>query len=112
MFDTTNPIRWGGRQNLSPRLASELVIKVSERLNLDEVQTFDLLESYFSTNESTRKLLDYIFSTDQMITEAEQALPQNINMLQNMQIIQQRLKNIEKYKSEFSLAVNQALNES
>ncbi len=46
-MDTVNPVKWGGKQNLSPRLANELVLKVSDRLNLDEMQTFDLLEAYF-----------------------------------------------------------------
>ena len=56
---------------MTPRIANELVIKLSETLNLDEVLTFDLLESYFLTNDSTRKLLVYMITIDINITNAE-----------------------------------------
>ena len=56
---------------MTPRIANELVIKLAETLNLDEVLTFDLLESYFLTNDSTRKLLVYMITIDINITNAE-----------------------------------------
>jgi hypothetical protein len=69
--DVQNPIRWGGRDPLTPRLAQDLVIKLSQILNLDEILTFDLLESYFSTNETTRRLMVYIKTIEMNITQAE-----------------------------------------
>jgi hypothetical protein len=56
---------------LTPRLAQDLVIKLSQILNLDEILTFDLLESYFSTNETTRRLMVYIKTIEMNITQAE-----------------------------------------
>jgi hypothetical protein len=69
--DVQNPIKWGGRDSLTPRLAQDLVIKLSQILNLDEILTFDLLESYFSTNETTRRLMVYIKTIEMNITQAE-----------------------------------------
>jgi len=56
---------------LAPRLAQDLVIKLSQILNLDEILTFDLLESYFSSNDTTRRLLVYIKTIEMNITQAE-----------------------------------------
>lgn len=56
---------------MTPRLAQDLVIKLSQILNLDEILTFDLLESYFSTNETTRRLMVYIKTIEMNITQAE-----------------------------------------
>jgi len=49
-------------------MREDLVIKLSQILNLDEMLTFDLLESYFSTNDTTRKLLVYIKTIEMNIT--------------------------------------------
>ena len=56
---------------MTPRLAQDMVIKLSQILNLDEILTFDLLESYFSTNETTRRLMVYIKTIEMNITQAE-----------------------------------------
>ena len=56
---------------MAPRLAQDLVIKLSQILNLDEILTFDLLESYFSSNDTTRRLLVYIKTIEMNITQAE-----------------------------------------
>ena len=69
---------------MTPRLANELVIKLAETLNLDELLTFDLLESYFLTNESTRKLLVYMITIDINITNAESQIPMQQNAMQNL----------------------------
>jgi hypothetical protein len=53
---------------LAPRLSQDLVIKLSQILNLDEILTFDLLESYFSSNDTTRRLLVYIKTIEMNIT--------------------------------------------
>ena len=103
---------WGGKNQLTPRLANELVIKLADLLNLDELLTFDLLESYFLTNESTRKLLVYIITIDMNITAAESQLPINQNVMQNMQLLQRGLKNIDTWKAEFNNVVLQAVNEA
>ncbi len=60
---------------MTPNVAKELVLKLAETLNLDEVLTFELLESYFLTNESTRKLLVYMITIDDNITNAERQIP-------------------------------------
>lgn len=75
---------WGDKNPLTPRMANELVIKLAEALNLDEVLTFELLESYFLTNESTRKLLLYMITIDINITNAESQIPLQQNALQNL----------------------------
>jgi len=49
-------------------MANDLVLKLSETLNLDELITFDLLEAYFSTNDSTRRILVYLKTIDMNIT--------------------------------------------
>ncbi len=69
---------------MTPRLANELVIKLAETLNLEELLTFDLLESYFLTNESTRKLLVYMITIDINITNAESQIPMQQNAMQNL----------------------------
>ena len=56
---------------MAPRLSQDLVIKLSQILNLDEILTFDLLESYFSSNDTTRRLLVYIKTIEMNITQAE-----------------------------------------
>lgn len=56
---------------MTPRLSQDLVMKLSDILNLDEILTFDLLESYFSTNDTTRRLLVYIKTIEMNITQAE-----------------------------------------
>jgi hypothetical protein len=61
-------LKWGGKDPLSARMANELVVKLSETLNLDEILTFDLLESFFLTNETTRKTLIYLITIDQNIS--------------------------------------------
>jgi hypothetical protein len=61
-------LKWGGKDPLSARMANELVVKLSETLNLDELLTFDLLESFFLTNETTRKTLIYLITIDQNIS--------------------------------------------
>lgn len=66
---------WGDKKALTPNVAKELVLKLAETLNLDEVLTFELLESYFLTNESTRKLLVYMITIDDNITNAERQIP-------------------------------------
>ena len=81
MLDNANPLIWGDKNPLTPRLANELVIKLAETLNLDEVLTFDLLESYFLTNESTRKLLVYMITIDINITNAESQIPLQQNAM-------------------------------
>jgi hypothetical protein len=88
------------------------VIKLSELLNLDELLTFDLLESYFLTNESTRKLLVYIITIDMNITSAESQIPMQQNAMQNLQLLQRGLKNIDTWKSEFNNVVQQAIHEA
>lgn len=75
---------WGDKNPVTPRLANELVIKLAETLNLDELLTFDLLESYFLTNESTRKLLVYMITIDINITNAESQIPMQQNAMQNL----------------------------
>ena len=75
MLDTAQPLIWGDKKALTPNVAKELVLKLAETLNLDEVLTFELLESYFLTNESTRKLLVYMITIDDNITNAERQIP-------------------------------------
>jgi hypothetical protein len=69
-------LKWGGKDPLTLRMANDLVLKLSNLINLNEEQTFDLLESYFLSSDSTRKLLIYLVTIDLNITNAESQLPQ------------------------------------
>ena len=46
-------------------------MRLSTLLNLDELLTFDLLESFFMTNETTRRTLIYLITIDQTLTDIE-----------------------------------------
>lgn len=71
VLDTANPMKWAGKDILSTRLANELVIKLSDTLSLDEVLTFELLETYFASTDQTRKTFIYLITIDQQIFQAE-----------------------------------------
>ena len=71
LFDQANPIKWGGKDIVTPRMTEQLIIKLSTLLNLDEILTFDLLESFFMTNDQTRKTLIYLITIDQSINNIE-----------------------------------------
>jgi hypothetical protein len=88
------------------------VIKLSERLNLDELLTFDLLESYFLTNDSTRKMLVYMITIDMNINSAESQIPMHQNAMQNLQLLERGLKNIDTWKAELQNVVTQVINEA
>ena len=68
---------------MTPRMANELVIKLADILNLDEVLTFELLEAYFLTNDQTKKLLIYLETLDINISNGEAQMPQP-NTILNM----------------------------
>lgn len=51
LLDPAVPVKWNGKDTLSTRLANELVIKLCETLNLDELLAFELLETYFATSD-------------------------------------------------------------
>jgi hypothetical protein len=88
------------------------VIKLSEKLNLDELLTFDLLESYFLTNDSTRKMLVYMITIDMNINSAESQIPMHQNAMQNLQLLERGLKNIDTWKAELQNVVTQVINEA
>ena len=89
-----------------------MVIKLSEKLNLDELLTFDLLESYFLTNDSTRKMLVYMITIDMNINSAESQIPMHQNAMQNLQLLERGLKNIDTWKAELQNVVTQVINEA
>jgi hypothetical protein len=87
LFDATRPIKWGGKDVLTPRIAENLVVRLSTLLNLDELLTFDLLESFFMTNDTTRRTLIYLITIDQNLTNIEnQIQQQGSTILQNPQL--------------------------
>jgi len=53
-MDQNNPKKWGDIAPLSPSIREELVFRLSDQLNLDELLTFDLLDAYFITDEKTK----------------------------------------------------------
>lgn len=94
-------------------MAEELVVKLATVLNLDELLAFDLLESFFMTNDTTRRTLIYLITIDQNLLNLEQQIrQQGQSILQNPQLASQRLRNMESWKQEFALTVNQVLAES
>jgi hypothetical protein len=52
-------------------MAEELIVKLSTILNLDELLTFDLLESYFMINVETRQTLIYLITIDNNLSNIE-----------------------------------------
>jgi hypothetical protein len=68
-------LHWGGKDPLTVRLANELVFKLSDTLNLDEVLSFDLLEGYFFSSDQGRRQFMYLITIDQNISKAEGEIP-------------------------------------
>ena len=63
------------------------MVRLSTLLNLDELLTFDLLESFFMTNDTTRRTLIYLITIDQNLTNIEnQIRQQGAAILQNPQL--------------------------
>lgn len=45
-------------------MANELVIRLSDTIKVDELITFEIVDSYFMTNDNTRKNLIYLRQID------------------------------------------------
>ncbi len=71
LFDPSKPYKWGGKDIVTQRMAEELIVKLSTILNLDELLTFDLLESYFMINVETRQTLIYLITIDNNLSNIE-----------------------------------------
>ncbi|CDW91447.1 UNKNOWN [Stylonychia lemnae] len=115
--DTANPLKWGGVLPLSPLLCKTLVLRFSSSLNLDELLSFDLLDSYFLTNDQSKKQFSYINQVEQNINSLSQELQRTQQQNQNnLQLYQQTTmtfnKMIEKWSQEFQTTTAQILDDS
>ncbi len=63
-MDPNTTKRWGEKINLTVKVYNELLIKLSDMLNLDEILAFDLLDSYFVTDEKTKAQFSYLTTVD------------------------------------------------
>lgn len=59
---------------MTPLLKEYLVFKISEDLNIDEVLTFDLLDSFFATDEKARTEFSYLRTLNQKLDKVNHEL--------------------------------------
>lgn len=67
LIDQNNPKKWGDQIVLTQMIRDELVFRLSENLNLDEVLTFDLLDSYFLTDDKTKSQFSYLTTVEKSL---------------------------------------------
>lgn len=84
-------------------------MEFSSKINIDELQSFDILESYFVSTEKSRKLLVYLITLDQNLTMGESQLA---GIQLSSTLFQQRHKNVETWKREFVQVVAQAVSDA
>ena len=63
-------MKWGN-DKLTPRLINQLILPLASSLNLDELIMFEILETFFFTDDSGRRILIYMVSIDQNISNTE-----------------------------------------
>eukprot|EP00347_Sterkiella_histriomuscorum_P005140 403357742 len=104
--DIQNNKKWGDVQPVNRLIIEEIIQKLSETLNLDALQTFDLLDSYFITNDVTKKQLGLL---DSMAKSYENQQMQLQNMMPVQNQFQGALRLSQRFQQEFNILAKEVL---